>query len=45
MLLLLEVNFVVILYVINPEYKQHVSTKDGRKTLYLCTLKELYGMI
>ena len=30
---------------INTEYKQHVSTTDGRNTLYLRILKAIYGMI
>ena len=44
-LLLLEGNFVDIMCDINPEYKQHISTKDSRKTLYLRTLKDICGMI
>ena len=30
---------------INPEYKKHIRFKYGRKTLYLCILKKIYGMI
>ena len=44
-LLLFEVKFVDIMCDINPEYKHHVRLKDGRKTLYLCILKSIYGII
>ena len=44
-LLLLRGKFVDIMCEINPEYKQHVRTKYGRKTLYICILKAMYGMI
>ena len=30
---------------INPEYKQHVIFKYGKKKLYLRILKAIYGMI
>ena len=45
MLILLEGKFVDIMCEINTEYKQHVSTTDGRNTLYLRILKAIYGMI
>ena len=44
-LLLLEGNFVDIVCDINPNYKQHVRFKYGRKILYLRILKAIYGMI
>ena len=44
-LLLLEVKFEDILCDINPKYKQHARFKDGRKKLFLRTLKAIYGMI
>ena len=44
-ILLLEGKFVDIICDINPKYKQHVSFKYGRNTLYLCILKAIYGMI
>ena len=44
-LLLLERKFVDIMSDINPEYKQQVRTKDGRKTLYLRIIKSIYGII
>ena len=37
-LLLLEGKLVDIVCDINPNYKQHIKFKDGRKTLYLCIL-------
>ena len=44
-LLLLEVKSVGIMCDINPKYKQQVRFKDGRKTLYLCIIKSIYGMV
>ena len=34
-----------IMFDINTKYKQHVRFKYGSKTLYLCILKAIYGMI
>ena len=44
-LLLLDFIFVYIIYDINPEYKQHVRTKEGISKLYLRVLKFIYGVI
>ena len=30
---------------VNPEYKEHVRIKNGRKVLYVQVLKAIYGMI
>ena len=45
MLLLLEGEFVDIMYDINTDYKQHVRFKDGRKISYIRILKAIYGII
>ena len=45
MLLILEGDFVDIMFDINPEYKQHTRFKDGNNILYLQSLKEIYGMV
>ena len=44
-LLLMEVNFVDIMCDINSKYKHQFRFKYGRKTLYLCIIKSLYGII
>ena len=40
-----EKEFVVIMCEVNPEYKDHVRTKNGKKVLYVQVLKAIYGMI
>ena len=45
MILLLEGKFVDIIFDINPEYKQHIRFKYGKKALYLCIIKAIYRMI
>ena len=45
MLLLLGGKFVDVMCYINPDYKQHVRFKDGRKTLHLRIIKAMNRMI
>ena len=44
-LLLLEGKIVDIMCDINTEYKHQVRFKHGRKILYICILKAIYGII
>ena len=44
-LLLLEENFVGVMCDINPQYKQHIRFKYGKKIFYLCILRVIYGVI
>ena len=40
-----EKEFVDIMCEVNPEYKEHVRIKNGKKVLYVQVLKAIYGMI
>ena len=40
-----EKEFIDIMCEVNPEYKEHVRFKNGKKVLYVQVLKAIYGMI